>query len=382
MLTVLCTTTGCAFLNRPGDEGANEVGKVGERSEASEASEGNEAADDTSPGIVGRVGLMVEGAQRDATKRFDAFMLGLDDFFAGDSMSEESNTSFLRVRTDVARTTTDSFEFDPSVKLRVVLPRSEQRFRLLFSTEEESGFVGDQIERGVTLDGERNQENVSLALRFVRGARNAAQLDFDIGLRQREGLLQVFGRMDARSEKALGLGWKLRASNRYYYFVRSGYDDRLRFDFSRQLGARKSRYLLASTTFDWRHGRKGTAIGQSLGIYADLGPRTALALEGLAAYQTQLDEGRRNRFRGTEIRLRFRRNVWRPWFFYELWPAVAWPAERDYRRTWNGLARIEVTIGGEYREFPVESTPPDTPDKTPEAPDRSAEPASDRAVRE
>ncbi len=299
------------------------------------------------PGGLDSVGALVDRAQRGATERFGAFIFELDDFFAGDQNSEEPNTSFLRVRADAVRPALDDFELDPSVKLRLVLPRAERRFRLLLSSGEDETDTGDEVER-VAAAGQ--DESLSLALRFARRVRESVKLDLDLGARQREGDLQVFARFKAEYRKPLSERWALRLENRYSLFSRSGFDNRVQVDLTRQLGElddARSSFFRSSTTVDSRASRQGARVGQTLGFYLDLSAKSALAAEGIAIYDTELNDEVTERLRGGELRLRYRRNVWRPWLFVELWPAVAWPAEREYRRTWNGLARVEIIIGGE-----------------------------------
>ena len=298
------------------------------------------------PGLIDAMTEMVDRAQQNATEAFGAFVFQLDDFFAAGQKVDEPNTSFLRVRLDAVRPVLDGFEFDPSVKLRVVLPQTEQRFRLLLSTDDEVSTEADVERVARTTD----DEDVSLALRFVRGARDSLDLKLDLGLRQREGLLQLFGRVKTEYRGDLSERWSARFSNRYYFFARTGFEDRLRFDFTRKLGSLdhdRSHFFRSSTTFDWSALDPGTSIGQTLGVYLDLSARSALAIEGVAVYDTELKDDDTEHFRFGEFRLRYRRNFWRPWLFYELHPAVTFPAERDFRRTFNGLARIEVTIGGD-----------------------------------
>lgn len=338
---------------------------------------------DDSPLILGMLdsfGQFVDGAQRSASERFDTFMLDLDDFFAGDTETDRSNESYVRLRVDAEKPAVGPFELDPSVKVRVVLPRSEQRVRFLFSSEDDPGDAGENIGDGVRVADAANRQSASFALRFVRGLRDGVDTSIDLGVRQRRGRIQVFTRLRALVERPLGERWTFRATDRYYYYYVTGHENQLRFDFTRPTDSDYDRFVRATTTFDWRRGRNGASIGQTLGAYADLSERTSLAAELLARYDTAPDDGSA-RYRGAEARLRLRRNVWRPWFFYELWPSISWPAETDYRRVWNALARIEVTIGGVYRAFPEESLPasppPDPDDVAPAtAPDDSPDAAS------
>lgn len=306
-----------------------------------------DAGPNTEPdNVFESVGGIVDRAQRGASEQFNAFVHEIDDFFAGDQASDEPNSSFIRLRADAVKPALDSFEVDPTVRLRLVLPNLEKRFRLLLSTEDDLSDSSDELER---VSDDNADENVSLALRFVQSARDNIDVGFDIGARRRDDQFQAFGRVSAEYRRTLTEHWQLRLRNRYFYFWRSGFDNRFRLDFTRDLAdvdAFDGSFFRASSTVNARATRSGARLGQSLGVYFDLGAQSALAIEGLATYDTELNDDINQRFRGGEFRLRYRRKLWRPWLFVEFWPAVAWPAERDFRRTWNGLIRVEAIIGG------------------------------------
>jgi len=341
---------GCATRARVAGGGGSDAPGAGTAgpvfAEAAVAGAGAPDAEDpdTGPGMLASVVRLVEDVHGDVSDRFGAFMYGLDDFFAGSHESDEPNTSFVRVRMDARKSPLDDVELDPSVKLRVVLPRSEQRLRLLLSTEDDDEII-DGVSEGTTLAGD--EQSLSLALRFVRRARDSSSLDFDLGTRQREGRLQLFGRANAEYREPLGERTRLRMRNRYLYYSASGFENRLNLDITHALDAHGSRVLRASSSAEWRNGRKGAILGQVLGAYADLDARSAIALEVRASYHTSLAGEVRDRYRGHELRVRYRRNVWRPWLFYEFWPSITWPAELGYRRTWNGLLRLEIIIGAD-----------------------------------
>ena len=140
--------------------------------------------------------------------------------------------------------------------------------------------------------------------------------------------------------------WTGRASNSFTYFAKSGYRNRLRFDVSRPLHRKRNFHFRTSTGFDWIVGTKGAFASQTIGVYGDLGESTAIAFEALGGYATSVIGGQ-PRYRGSELRIRFRQSVWRPWFFYEIWPSVSWPAALDYDQAYGGLLRVEVLLGAQ-----------------------------------
>jgi len=295
------------------------------------------------PGVLGQASDIVDEAQRSASLRFLNFMADVDGFFGDgeDKANAVSNESWARIRMDIDKPGNETADIGGSLKLRAVLPETERRFRVLLSTEDEDTEIGGDGAPSTSSD----DQNVSLALRFIRTAREKASVNFDVGVRQRDDSVQVFGRLNNTYRDNLGEKWTARYANSYYYFSKSGFENRLNLAFQRPMYDREDLYFRTSTGFNWRNGRKGAVIDETLGVYQRINDRMSLAVEGLASYHTALSEGVDDRFRGSELRLRWRHSVWRDWFFYEFWPSVAWPASNEYRSAYGALLRIEVVIG-------------------------------------
>jgi len=229
--------------------------------------------------------------------------------------------------------------------VRVVLPQSEQRFRLLLSSDdEESSAANSDAAQREQIASEDNND-VALALRFIRTVRERVRLNYDLGARIKEDRAQIFGRFVVRYNRDSILDFTNTFTNRLTYFSASGYQNSFRIDSRRNLFDRESLFFRNSFELSWRKGNKGAGIGETIGLYADLGKHRALALEGITGYATALNDGATDRFRGVELRVRYRQNVWRPWLYYEIWPSVSWSSTNEYERAYGGLFRVEVTLG-------------------------------------
>lgn len=282
---------------------------------------------------------------------FSDIIGGVDDFFATAEAQKQVNRSWMRLRIDASKFESDSVEGRLNAKLKLILPNTEQRVRLLVSTDEED----NRDNRGGGLNEQALAEstedtNLSLALRFLKSVKNRNSLKFDIGARVRDSKAQAFGRISASHRKSLGPRLDLNVSNNLWYFSSSGYDNRLRLNVERSFA--DSPDLLASTTtqFTWLEGSRGAVIDQTFGLYRALDAQTFLALELLASYRTAHSYIGQRRLRGTALRLRYRKNVWRPWFYYELRPQMRWNANDDYIGRFGLLARVEVEIGRRSRK--------------------------------
>jgi len=297
------------------------------------------------PGIVGKATVYVDEAQRKASERFGNFMGQVDGFFSNAGVNEDalSNESWARIRLDGIKPGGEDAEVKPSLKVRVVLPETERRFKLLFSTEDDdSEIIGESVGR---TSNSRDDQNASVAIRFIRTARTNGRVDLDLGLRQRDSLVQYFTRLNLGYRGELARHWTASVNNSYFYYNKSGFEDRLSFDFRRVMFFNEDLYFRSFTEFNWRNGRKGAIIGHTTGQYTQIDDARSLALEFLAAYHTSLNEGVEDRFRGHELRIRWRHNIWRPWFFYEFWPSVSWPSTNNYEKSFGVLLRMEVVVG-------------------------------------
>ncbi len=303
--------------------------------------------DSEKSGIVEKAGDIVDGAQQQVSERFNNFILQVDGFF-GDAATldnAESNRSWARLRLDGIRPTDGGVELDPSLKLRITLPQTEKRFKLLFSTEEDdTNPVDESIGRTQSAENDNNQ-NASVAIRFIRSARARARVNLDLGLRQRDSDLQLFLRLNTGQRKDFGDYWSFSVANSYYYYNRSGFEDSLSFNFRRANFFRDDVIFRSFTEFNWRNGRQGAVIAQTIGAYRQIDERRSLAFEVLAGYHTALNEGIEDRFRGHEYRFRWRHNIWRPWFYYEFWPSISWPATNNFDQSFGVLLRMEMVIG-------------------------------------
>ncbi|MGK0320854.1 MAG: hypothetical protein ACI9JP_003046 [Granulosicoccus sp.] len=298
-------------------------------------------------GIVRKATGYVDSAQKQASDGFNNFMVQVDGFFGATDVNDNQidNKSWARLRLDARQPAGEKFDFKPSLKLRAVLPQTERRFKLLFSTEEDdTGIVGESV-GGSSSVGSDSDQNASLAIRFIRSARSKANVNVDLGVRQRDSDIQYFTRLNTGVREDIGDYWTAALSNSYFYYNKSGFEDKLSLTFTRARFIKKGVTFRSFTEINWRKKRKGSIIGQTLGFYTQFGERKSLAFEILAGYHTALTDGVEHRFRGHEFRFRWRHNIWRPWFFYEFWPAISWPATSDYDRSYGVLLRVEMVIG-------------------------------------
>lgn len=294
------------------------------------------------PEVLNNVNTLADSAHRATSDSFNRFVLSVDDFFGDAESEDETNRSWGHLRFDRVKSADENAELKVRLKLRVVLPRTERRLRLLVSTEESDA---DGTPNQTGLDAETEDQNIALALRFVRSFTDQVKVKFDVGSRTRDRKVQIFGRISASNTIKLARGWTQRISNNFYLYSSSGYQNRFRLSFQRPFTGQPNVLFRSTTSIEGTEGTSGASINETIGFYVNVSERTALAFEGLYDFVTSEDDELDTHYLGSEYRIRFRQTVWRPWFYYELWPTVSFPASTDYRQEYGGLVRAEFLFG-------------------------------------
>jgi len=288
------------------------------------------------------VSMAIDGVHRDASNLLNGFASQLDNYFAEENSTDSINKTSATIRLDFADPGDEDFSLKAKLKLRLVLPRSEQRVRLLFDVDED---IDDDTRSSIqTLSESDDDRSLALALQFIRRAREQISFNADLGVRRYEKKFQGFARLRVVAEQDQPAGWSYKISNDLRQYFSSGYLNRISLDFWRSISDPTTTVFRTSTNFEWRKNTAGTEIDQSVGLYRKLNDNSLLALEALAGYNTAPDESN-NYYEGHQLRVRYRRNAFRPWFHFEVWPSVSWLKENDNKPKIGGLIRMEVSFG-------------------------------------
>ena len=281
----------------------------------------------------------VDVIHRTISEGLSDFIGQIDLFFSDEEQSARVNKSWARVRVDTLKRDSMDPDFNARVKLKLILPRTEQRFRLLLSSEDEQS--GEQESSQFSPP---DNDSVSFALRFLRTLREDNGLRFDVGARVRDDILQTFVAVGGFYRKPIGKYWTGTVYGDLEHFSDSGFENLLSIRFDRYTDFAERNLFLHQTRFNWKEGTPGMVITQTAGVYRELDQKSSIAVELLTTHFSASQPGR-NHFDNGEFRIRYRKNIWRDWFYVELWPSVLWPQEKDYSAIYGGTIRVEALIG-------------------------------------
>ncbi len=226
-----------------------------------------------------------------------------------------------------------------SLSTSISLPYLEHRLNLFFSSrEEDSGRrPGDPI--APVEDDE--EETFQAGLRWIVRATEVINLDTDVGVRSG---IRPFVRVRYRQRWSPADKWFLRATQSVRLVESAGMDAATVFDVDRETAGGDA-VIRATSRLEWSEENVAEGVGwfwrQSLGYAIRIDDRTAVNMGGRVQGYTRPN----TRAEGYLVSWRFRRSIWRPWFFYEVEPFFNWVRENDFSQD-NGLwLRSEVRFG-------------------------------------
>jgi hypothetical protein len=284
-----------------------------------------EPAPETDENDVDRAHAAVSRSVIDAGRR-------LDRFFSDERIEEEVPGSRIRLRGGFELRRGPDVDLGEDVDAKIALPRTEQRFQLLF------GRVGvrNQEDDDLLTDRERESEYLT-GLRVLLRENAWLRLQADGGSKFRP-VPDPFTRLRARLLYELD-PWAFRLTETGFWFSRDGYGQTTRVDVDREFGerffARATAEATVSETSD------GVEWAHRLSLQRVLSPRRAIAFDvemfGPTEPATVVEE--------YETSLRYRQRIWREWLFYEIEPALVFPRERGYQLRPELTFRLEIVLG-------------------------------------
>lgn len=283
----------------------------------------------------------IDNVHKSASDMLHDFASQLDNYFGEEVSTNVVNNTKATLRIDFTDPVDGDFETTAKFKLRLVLPRSQQRMRLLLDVDDDEEDSGSAVD---TLPDDELDRAFSFAFRFIRNITDKTRFNVDVGARRFEQRFQTFARLRVATKNHNEDGWSYNINNDLRQYYSSGYANRTSFNFWHNIDQNPSLLLRASTSFNWQKSLSGVRIDQSVGIYKNLRQRSLLAFEMLAGYNTSPEDGA-NHYGGHTARIRYRKSIFRPWFHYEVWPSVSWFTEDNNGPKFGGLIRTEVQFG-------------------------------------
>lgn len=283
-----------------------------------------------------------------------------DGFFGAPRIEEAGLPgSFVKWRNGLRWSEGGKLVYKPRLHVNLRLPEARRRLRLLLTGEEDEDARTPVVPSSAVAarpepPAGENRIRAELIYDLVRRARTVFNVRAGVKLR---APVDPYVKAWYQYTRPLGSVLLLRFTEEVPYTLREGAGETTRIDLERRLSS--SVLLRWSSSGTYSETSAGYEWGTMLGLFCQLTPKTAIALEGGPSGATRPAAIVTNWI----VRSRFRQNVFRPWLFYEIEPEVSWPRERSGVREpdWAGTFVVEVRFGSHAKAPAPAEKPPEAP---------------------
>ncbi len=261
----------------------------------------------------------------------DSFFMGafFDDELVGDESSGSSGRIYLTTRRVEGE---DGVDYKVGFSLKLVLPKTRDRFKLLIETDEDED---DQKENN--LIGTANNVTYSTAIRIELHESESWRSSLDNGVRW-AGEPVYFSRLRTRRTDYFET-WRSRILQTFYWRSDVEWGASLDASILKPLDLR--RHFRSGFSADYLVSDDVAQLEASAAIFDEINPRSAMLYQ-LAAFGDTESLTKVNEY---VLSFTYRRKIYRHFVFAEVVPEVAWPRERLYDSTGAISFRLEMIFG-------------------------------------
>ena len=262
----------------------------------------------------------------------------VDEFFGDENYESEATNTRLRLRFDTFFEEHEDVDFKGRFNLRLSLPRTNKRLKLIFS-----GTPDDSVEDDIgTVAGSREEDNLDASLAYT--AVDTAKQNFSLRTGISSGPAWWIGPR-YRLYTKLGPIWGFRFTQLFRWLTDDGWEFRSTFDFERKVSEKFFFRTTARGIYnqdDW--GDDGYKYRLQAELFQYVTPNIGLRYEWINLFLTKPD----NHLDEIVLKFGYRQRIWRKWLFFEIVPQASFPEERDFEFVPGIMFRVEANFGKRY----------------------------------
>jgi hypothetical protein len=271
---------------------------------------------------------------------------GIDSWFGTDETWLVDNDSYLRVTDDMRWDQRDQFSNRLRTRLKLDLPTSSKRLRLLIENDEpEQRTATEEALPSLrkTTGSESGNTVFGIGTPDLGGWAKDWEKKLQGGVRIRLPL-DPYARFIAKRSWDLDGDWDLSSYNRLAWFNSDGWSVNSQINIGEPLSPR--RRLQFTTDFTWREDRDYLQFAQSVNVAQVLTRRSAVNYSA-GAIGTGL---RGPKFTAYFLAADYRRNLHRQVLFFDVIPELTFPRDEGFDPHWAITLRLELYFRGEVVE--------------------------------
>ena len=281
----------------------------------------------------------IEAAHRGVSEGLLGTAEWIDSFFVDERVIEEENRTRFRVGVSGAFRTNGDTEFDSDFDLRLRLPQTEDKLRVLIlgSSDDDEPRETRTRPRGTEFT-RRTGSGLAGALQYFFSATERRSISVTSGLRISRFEPQVFA--GPRYRETIDLdSWTFRFTQALRWYSDDGWESRTILDFERPLWG--DLFLRITPDGTWSEDEDGYFYGLNFSVFQPLSERRAVEYQWNNDFETRPD----NHLELTALRVRYRQRIWRDWLIVEVAPELRFPHDEDYEPVPGIVLGFDVIFG-------------------------------------
>jgi hypothetical protein len=260
----------------------------------------------------------------------DSFFMGA--FFDDERVDDESSGSNGRVYFTTRRVQGAGVDYKVGLNLKLVLPRSRDRFKLLVETDE-----NEDTDKESNVIGTAENVTYSTAIRVELKDGNSWKSSLDNGVRW-SGEPVYFTRIRTRRTDYFE-EWRLRLLHSVSWRTDVEWGTRVSASLLRPIDL--TCHFRTGFSADYLLSDDFANLESSAAIFNELNHRSAMLYQVAVLGDTE----RISKVSNTVVSVSYRRKIYKHFVFAEVVPEVAWPREQGYEATAAVNLRFEMIFG-------------------------------------
>ena len=273
--------------------------------------------------------------QKLVSNKLEQYVQGVDNFFTDDTVAYKRSGSYLRVRVESLWTEGEGNEFDAGLSLKLRLPKTQKKLKLVISSEVDEQKTTQERETGAIQEQTEEERGLYTGLERELGKPDKWRFKPSIGVKIRSPLdwyIRLRAYRDVTFEK-----WLMSFYQSFYWFdsTGSGSDTSLRWD--RRLD---ERFLFRSDSFvRYTDITNYFDTSQSFSIVHTLSKRRAVTYK-VAAFGISDDETTYATSYLTTVQ--YRQNIYKDYLFMDVQPTIGFARENEFKGEVGLFVRFEI----------------------------------------
>jgi len=257
----------------------------------------------------------------------------VDNFFT-DSNSSSENKTEAKLETSFAIENGRSPEYALHFRLKLHLPKLQNRFKIVFEDEDSDNILYD----GSKLDKQYKLENKGYFLRLDYFNYVIKKIDFTSGVGLKFKKFNIYPYLNLKT-KYIFEDYSILLKNRFRLYSSGEYRDTLTL--SRVKNLTQNSYILFRNFFQYSNKNENRDMINSISITKRL-PKGREATAGFLLKEHFIVY--KYYFDYPQLFFGYRAPLHKKWLYYELNPSILWREENDYKRSFRFMFNIGINF--------------------------------------